>query len=141
VPILGANAVLSYSYLKDVIVSPAGVFHAVAATVAFTCVLERLAVRTPARRPAVVVLTLMLFVLTAAWTTRLVGLHFSLRQKAFIVRNDWMWMGPEPTTLGLENNPEGARLVRDMYAEVARMRVAAPHFLSRTAWRYFETPW
>jgi hypothetical protein len=50
VPILGANAVLSYSYLKDVLVSPAGVFHAAAATVAFT--LCPRAPRAPAARAA-----------------------------------------------------------------------------------------
>jgi hypothetical protein len=139
-PILGANAVLSYSYLKDVIVSPAGVFHALAATVAFTLALQRLAA-IPLRGPVAAV-TAALLVLSAGWTARLVGLHYSLREKAFIVRNEWMWLGPEPANLDLHSNPEGRRLVRQLYYEAAGMRVAGAHFsYVRDGSKYFEIPW
>jgi hypothetical protein len=139
VPLLGANAVLSYSYLKDVIVSPAGVFHAAAATVAFAQALDRLRSMGLIRMRMVV--TLGLAVLSAGWAIRLAGTHYSLREKAFIVRNDWMWMGPDAPQLHLEDNPEGARLVRQLYREVVDMKVAGPFFNSRRGSRYFEIPW
>ena len=142
VAVLCANAVIGYAYTKDVIVSPAGVFHAAAAAVAFAHVLGRLGCLSSVRLPAVAV-TLALALLSAGWAMRLVALHYNLHEKAFIVRNDWMWTGPEPRGLGLERNPAGAALARQLYDQAVRMRVAGTYFYPARgqAWRYLEKPW
>jgi len=142
VSVLCANALLNYAYTKDVIVSPAGVFHAAAASVAFARVLTGLGRLPSVRLPAVAV-TIALACLSAGWATRLVAAHYSLHDKAFIVRNDWMWMGPRPPGLGLEGNPAGAALVEQLYDEEVRMRVAGTYFYPDhgQGGRYFEKPW
>jgi hypothetical protein len=137
--VLIANAVISYSYIKSVIVSPAGVFHALAAAAAMSWAMDRL--RSARLRPLAIAVALALAVVSAGWATRLVGLHYFLHEKAFIVRNDWMWMGPEPATFNLENNPEGAALVRQLYDEAVAMRAGGTYFYPAGAWRYFEVQW
>ena len=138
VAVLGANAVISYAYTKDVIVSPAGAFHAVATTVAFAHILTRLS-HLPPIRPAVVALTVVLALFSAGWAVRLAGIHFSLYEKAFIVRNDWMWVGPPEDAEG-RRDPHGVALVRQLYDQAVRMRVAGTYFYPAPAqsWKYFE---
>ncbi len=140
VAVLGANAAISYSYTKDVIVSPAGVFYAVAGSVAFAHALARLGRPQPVRLPAVA-LTFALALLSAGWSVRLVAIHYQLHEKAFIVRNDWMWMGREPNDPDLKDNPEGTALARQLYDEAVRMRVPGTYFYPAHVWRYFEVPW
>jgi hypothetical protein len=142
VAVLCGNAAISYGYTKDVIVSPAGVFHAAAACIAFAHVLGRLGSLSPVRLPAVAVV-LVLALYSAGWATRLVGLHYNLHQKAVIVRNDWMLNGPRPTGFGLEINPAGAALARQLYDEAVQMRAAGTSFypVPGQAWKYFERPW
>ena len=151
VAVLGGNAAISYAYTKDVIVSPAGAFYAAAVAVAFAHALRRLERPTRAgagrqTRPTMmrgltVAATLALMVLSAGWTVRLAGLHFMLHEHAFIVRNDWMWMGPAPDRYNLARNPEGAALVRQLYDQAVRMPVPGTYFYGPRAWRYFEVPW
>jgi hypothetical protein len=134
---LTANAAISYPYTKDVIVSPAGAFHSAAAAVAFGHALTRLG-RAELIRAGAVAWTLALALLSTGWAVRLVGIHYNLHEKAFIARNDWMWMGPEPAHLKLAHNAAGAALVRQLYDQAVQMRVAGTYFYSRNAWRYFE---
>lgn len=142
VAVLCGNAAISYAYTKDVIVSPAGVFHAAAASVAFAHVLGRFGSLQSVRLTAVAV-ALALAVYSAGWATRLVALHYNLHQKAVIVRNDWMGNGPQPSGFGLETNPAGAALARQLYDEAVRMRAAGTYFYPAPgeAWKYFEKPW
>jgi hypothetical protein len=142
VAVLCGNAAISYAYTKDVIVSPAGVFHAAAASVAFAHLLGRFASLPSVRLPAVAA-ALVLALFSAAWATRLVALHYILHQKAVIVRNDWMLNGPRPAGYGLEINPAGAALARQLYDEAVRMRTAGTYFypVPDQAWKYFERPW
>ncbi|MBM3819287.1 MAG: hypothetical protein FJW14_09780 [Acidimicrobiia bacterium] len=85
VAVLGSNAVISYPYTKDVIVSPAGMFYAAAL---FTAV--RSLVASPQVRPlAAVALLVPLLVLSAGWTLRAGGLVATMRDTAFVNRGDW----------------------------------------------------
>jgi len=136
--VLVANAVLSYAYTKDVIVSPAGVFHAIAATVAFGSALARLE-GISSIRPSAAALTLALLVLTAGWAVKLVGIHYHLHETAFTNRNDWMEMGPTTTRWDVPTDPKGAALVRQLYEQAVQMRVPGTYFYPANAWKYFES--
>jgi hypothetical protein len=84
--VLLANALLSFSYTKDEIVSPAGALYAVAAFgVARTALMESDRWHTPARIGCLVVLCM----LSAGWTFRSVGVHILLRTQAIKHQNDW----------------------------------------------------
>ena len=84
-----ANAVLSYAYTKDVILSPAGAFFAVALAIASRHFLESVAAM-PARRAAAAVL--MAAVLSCAWSFRAVGAHVGVRGAAATLRGEWAYV-------------------------------------------------
>lgn len=77
-----ANAVLSYAYTKDVIMSPAGAFFAVALAVALA---PRLA------QPPGALALVMIVVLSSAWAVRLIGAEVGLRIAAINTRNEWAY--------------------------------------------------
>jgi hypothetical protein len=88
VALLAANAVISYPYTKNSIMSPAGAFFAVAIYVAARQVLPPWVHHT---RPAVAAAALVLCVTVAAtWAIRLAGTHVNLRMYAYRVRNEWI---------------------------------------------------
>lgn len=85
VAVLGANAAISYAYTKDVILSPAGVFYAVALTVATASIIES-STRPTRRRVAMMAL---LLALSTTWGLRAIGAHIGLRKAAVTTRNEW----------------------------------------------------
>lgn len=82
--VLLANAVLSFAYTKDDIMSVAGVFYALACYAAI-----RGLIRQSSTRTATAGLLLVLAVTGPLWTVRSVGLHNVLRWQAFRHRKDW----------------------------------------------------
>ena len=85
-----ANAAISYTYTKDVILSPAGIFYAAAFTVAVKALIETGSVS--ASRVRVAALTMFLVVLSGAWAFRAMAIHIALRATAFSVRNEWVYI-------------------------------------------------
>jgi hypothetical protein len=82
--LLAANAMVSYAYAKDEIVSAAGVFYALAAYAAARELLTR--------RPPLWLagpLIVLALVLSGAWAIRSAGLHLKLRHGAFESRSEW----------------------------------------------------
>ena len=79
-----ANATLSYGYTKDVIMSPAGAFYAVALAVAVQYVIE-----SPRRTLAA---ALVVGVLSCAWSYRAIAAHVGLRQSAATLRGEWAYV-------------------------------------------------
>jgi hypothetical protein len=89
--VLAANALMSFAYTKDVILSPAGVFYAIAVYVSGRALLLRSA---RSGRVVVQAAVLTLAVVGAtAWAIRDAGLHLNLRQWAFRERNEWAHAG------------------------------------------------
>lgn len=89
VMVLVANAVISYPYTKDVVMSPAGAFLAVVVFVAGRNILTWLP-GVASSRTAMMVLAG--FVLTGAmWGIRVTGTHLSLRRGAHVERNEWAY--------------------------------------------------
>jgi len=107
IAVLLANAVISYPYTKDAIMSPAGAFYALAVFVAF----RRLVHADVARPVAAGLMATWCLVAGTAWAIRSTGTHLDLRQAGFEVRNEWayadQWFernrspveGPRATTL------------------------------------------
>ena len=88
--VLAANAVISYPYTKDVIMSPAGAFLAIAAVAAARGVSASWQGRlTPVARVAVAICVV---VVSSAWALRYVGLHNELRRAAVTERLDWAYI-------------------------------------------------
>lgn len=87
--VAGANAVISYAYTKDVILSPAGAFYALAVAVATRDLLQRAWEAPPVRAALACVVML---VLSGSWAFRAVGVQVGLREAAAVVRNEWAYV-------------------------------------------------
>jgi hypothetical protein len=89
VAVLGANAVISYPYTRDMIMSPAGAFFAAATFVAARAALARLPERLPIGAAALMVTGCL--VVSTGWAIRALGIHLTLRAAAHVERNDWAY--------------------------------------------------
>ena len=89
VMVLAANAVISYPYVKDVVMSPAGAFLAVAVFVAARNILAWL----PAvASPRMAMLALAGFALIGTtWAIQVIDTHLGLRAAAYSQRNEWAY--------------------------------------------------
>jgi hypothetical protein len=85
VMVAAANAVISYPYTKDVVMSPAGALFAVAAYAAAR------SASWPASGGAALATAAAALVLASGWSVRAVGTHVQLREHAFKIRNDWAY--------------------------------------------------
>jgi hypothetical protein len=87
--VLAANAVISYPYTKDVIMSPAGAFFALAVFAAARGVMSSLSL--PGRlRPALAIAYCA--ILGIAWSLRVLSVPVELWVAARNVRNDWAYV-------------------------------------------------
>ena len=86
--VAAANAVMCYAYTKDVILSPAGIFYALALAVAARHFIERASATALRTAAASVVLVL----LSAGWAHRAVAAQLDLRHAAEAVRREWAYV-------------------------------------------------
>jgi hypothetical protein len=86
--VAAANAVLCYGYTKDVILSPAGAFYALALAVAARHSIDRASL-TALRTAAV---GIVLIGLSTGWAFRAVGAQLDLRHAAEVVRVEWAYV-------------------------------------------------
>jgi len=87
--VMAANATVSYAYTKDSILSLAGAFFAVALAVATQDFIESMSRLTPVRAIAP---TLLLVVLSTAWSFRAIDAHMGLRVAAAKMRVEWAYV-------------------------------------------------
>jgi hypothetical protein len=87
--VLVANAVISYPYTKDVVMSPAGAFLAVAVFAATRNLMAWLPDVTSPRNSAIILSVLL--ATGATWAVRVTGTYLSLRRGAFVERNEWAY--------------------------------------------------
>ena len=134
--VLAANAVISFGYTKDEIMSPAGMLYAVAAYVAVRDLALRMAFTPRAIGAAA---SVVLCVVALAWDVRAVGLHYQMRRMAFTVRNDWVvvdrWLVAQHASPA---TPQAQRLVRTLRDDALRQRVINPYFFPRQARRWLQ---
>ena len=131
VVVLGANAAISYPYLKEVVMSPAGMFYAGALFIAVRDLLQ--SVR---QHPSASARWLMipLLVLSIGWTLRAGTLAASLRASAFVNRNDWALAEQREDEVRpgwRMRHPDAERLVRQLGREVVNMPVPQPFTMPR----------
>jgi hypothetical protein len=122
-----ANAVISYAYTKDVILSPAGIFYAAAFTVAVKALLETTQVSASPLRIAA--LTMVLLVLSGAWAFRTVGIHVALRSTATSVRNEWVYIDEWIRDQGLKPDAAGLALKQRLQTDAILTHPARPEVM------------
>ncbi len=128
-----ANAVISYTYTKDVILSPAGIFYAAALTVAVKALIETGSIT--AGRVRVAVLTMFLVVLSGAWAWRAIGIHIALRATGSVVRNEWVYIDDWIERQGLAPDAAGIALKRQLQADAISKHPMRPFVLGEwTQW-------
>lgn len=115
VAVTAANAAISYTYTKDVILSPAGMFYAAALTVAVKALIAT--GTTAASRVRIVALTVFLVALSSAWASRAIGIHLALRATGAVVRSDWVYVDDWINGQGLAPDATGLALKRQLQAD------------------------
>jgi hypothetical protein len=116
--VLVANAALSYAYTKDVVMSPAGVFYALAVTVA----VRELISEGPRAAGVTVVIAMLIAAMSAAWAVRAVAVHVAVRQSGMAVREQWAYLdqwldkqektASDPAALELQRQLQDDAIVR-----------------------------
>ncbi len=133
--VLLANAVISFPYTKNVIMSPAGVFLGLAVYAASRAWLQVI----PQRHAAI---TVVLFtVLTCGWAFRVAGNHYNLRRSAAEQRAEWVtvdsWLDRQHIAL---RNAD-ARALHDALRRDALVNHPTP-FQPSTRWKnWFDIDW
>jgi hypothetical protein len=129
--VLAASALLCASYVKDEIVSTAGVFYALAVYLA----LQRLFAASGEGRWRGAMLAACIVVAAPLWAFRAVGTHYELRRTAFVTRNDWVLDATEPSGAG--TSPADRARFSALRGEALLHRVTSPSFLPRWGDRYW----
>jgi hypothetical protein len=133
--VLAANAVISFPYTKNSIMSPAGVFFGLAVTAASRQWFRQAATRR-------VVPTLFIFaVLTFGWAYRLAGTHYNLRWTAAEQRGNWVlvddWLGRQRIAL----HGAGGAALRDTLRRDALWIHPTPYQPSSAWTAWFDIDW
>ena len=131
---LVANAAFNAVYIKDEIMSPAGLFYAIATFVAVRALIESLPTRTVA---ATSFATCVLVAVAALWTFRAIGDQYQLRYHAFITRNDWVDVLRPDKHDDWPKDPTELAITKRLRAEAIGRRTTSPSFMPRWAERYW----
>lgn len=110
--VLIANAVISYPYTKDVIMSPAGAFFAVAGFVALRNLIPALPSRLAPETAAMAVAAAL--IVSGTWAVRVIGTHLNLRTGAFVERNEWVYAESSLADEGIVLTDSESQLMRQL---------------------------
>jgi hypothetical protein len=121
-----ANAGIGFAYSKEVILSPAGAFFALALAVAVRRLIQATSQASHLRS---VTTALLLLAISSAWAFRDLRLHAVLRAAAETTRNDWAYADQWIEEQGLAFSPAGVELKRRLQHD-AVTRVPARESLS-----------
>jgi hypothetical protein len=124
-----ANAVLCYAYTKDVILSPAGAFYAVALAIAARDLVDRAGAAT---LPRVAAAAVVLVALSAGWAVRFVAAQLDLRASAETVRLEWayvdVWMADQGVTPSTDH---GRAIVQRLQDDAVSAHAGRPRLTGR----------
>jgi hypothetical protein len=135
--VVGANSAISYGYTKDEIMSPGGMFYAVAAFAAVRELLRAL----PGGKTALQrgLMAAALIIVASGWAVRSVGVHYKMRLTAFNVRNEWVdvdrWLEEQHAS---PEDDEQRRIVRVLRDDAIASSGVHPFFLPRWAGRWLQ---
>jgi hypothetical protein len=128
--VLAANAVFSFAYTKDEIVSVAGAFYALASYAAVRALLES---NKAGGRAVTGLVAVAMLLISSTWVIRVSAQHYLLREAAFVTRNDWAAL---PASLS-QTDPDRRAILDRLRLDALERGVAAPHFLPRWQQRWF----
>ena len=132
VAVLAANSLISYAYTKDVIMSPAGAFYALAVFVAARHAADHFTIRSASVRAATLGAAA---VLSTGWAVRDVGEHAALRRAAVVVRNEWAyadeWIAEQQIDV---SSPAAAALEQQLFDDAVWRHPAPPPMLPDQDW-------
>lgn len=135
--VLPVNALLCVVYVKDVIMSPAGVFYALAATVAIRELL--IVKRSAVTRSAPIWAVALLALISTGWGWKLLGIHYSLRARAAATRAEWAYEDEWETANRISLvTPDALALKRALVDDATGKREAPPQLQMRWAERVFD---
>ena len=129
--VLAVSALLCATYIKDEIVSTAGVFYALAAYAAIRWLFD-VAIEGGARG-AVAAAGIVLA--ASLWGFRTAGTHYELRRTAFVTRNDWVVDATPPS--GDDVSADDRARFSKLRADALQHRVTSPGFLPQWGERYW----
>ena len=128
------NAAFNAVYIKDEIMSPAGLFYAIATFVAVRALIDSLSTRSLA---ATSLAAGLLVTVAALWTFRAVGVHYQLRYDAFTARNDWVEVLRPDKHDDWPEDPGELALTKRIRTEAIARRNTSPSFMPRWTDRYW----
>ena len=131
--VMGVNTALTLPYMKDEIISDAGLFYALAGFVAIRELLDTLPMRSKLATGGLVV---WLTVVAGLWTFRTAGVHYILRYDAFKTRNEWVDVLSADRS-NWPSDPRALAITRDLRDEAILGGVASPTFLPHWGDRYW----
>ena len=129
--VVAVSALLCATYIKEEILSTAGVFYAVAAYLA----MHRLFALAGESRLRAAMIAACILIAAPLWGFRTVGTHYELRRTAFVTRNDWVLDAIEPSGEG--TSPADRGRFSKLRSEAVRHRATSPSFLPRWGERYW----
>ncbi|MEW5984311.1 MAG: hypothetical protein AB1806_18315 [Acidobacteriota bacterium] len=134
----GANAVMSYAYLKDEVLSVAAAFYA-SAVFAAVAEIGRWWVARPRRLLPAFCLVSVLAVVSCLWTTRAAGCFYNLRSFASKVSADWADHSLADDFPEMAASPDAVRLYDTLRREALDLRTPHAHFTDeRHVQRFIE---
>ena len=122
--VLCANAFISFPYLKDVVMSPAGAFLAVAGFVATRSALSYLPDHLPAVPRTAVIAAFA--IIGTTWAIRVTGTYLDLRRAAYVERNDWAYADGSRNDDGTTVADADRRLFRTLHDDALFVHAAPP---------------
>ena len=123
IAVLVANSALSFTYVKDEIMSVSGTLYALAAFVA----VRQLLARVPPTGAIATLVAAVLLVTGTAWSVRSLGIHHVARTYAFKTRNDWaLQPGLRKRSGRWPSNESSQQLIEHLRNDALSMRVPNP---------------
>jgi hypothetical protein len=133
---IAVSAALCMNYMKDDILTTAGAFYALAIFAPARSALEALS--SPRRSaPWMALAMLVLIATTSLWAFRAAGLPYVLRQTAYVVRNDWVWVLPPDARAEWPTDPQELAITERLREEALGRASTSPSFMPRWADRYW----
>ena len=121
--VLAANAVLSFAYTKDEIITVAGAFYALAV---FAAVADLLRAK-HRHAGAGIAVTALVAVLACGWAIRAGNVHYLLRAQAFRHQNDWAGVPEAWSRRGsLPADPAARQLLLNLRRDAVMLRIPNP---------------
>jgi hypothetical protein len=122
--VLAANAVLSYAYQKEVIMSPAGAFLALAVFASARHAIGRIPTRLSTR--AAVTIVVACAIVGAAWASRMAGAYLGLRVVASADRTEWAYAEHAFRRDGVTLDPDATNLFEHLRRDALLIHPAPP---------------